>query len=71
MFLKGLKFAFWVCLKERTRSVKARVVKIRKSMIAQIGSGFIVLVTGQILESCRVLVDDSNYLIVQFSQPLQ
>ncbi len=71
MFLKGLKFAFWLCLTERTRFVKARVVRIRKSMIAQIGTGFIVLVTGQILESCRVLVDDLNYLIVQFYQPVQ
>ncbi len=51
--------------------MKARVVRIPKSKIAQIGTGFIVLVNGQLLESCRVLVDDSSYLIVQFYQPLQ
>jgi hypothetical protein len=47
--------------------VKARVVKISKSMIAQVGKGFIVLVNGRILEKCKVLLEDSRYLIVQFS----
>ncbi|HYK89338.1 MAG TPA: hypothetical protein VE398_11240 [Acidobacteriota bacterium] len=48
--------------------MKARVVRIPKSVIARIGKGFIVLVSGQVVERCRVLADDSSYLIVQLSQ---
>ncbi len=51
---------------KRTGFVKARVVRIPKSMIARVGAGFIVLVTGKILQSCIVLADDSRYLIVQW-----
>jgi hypothetical protein len=38
-------------------------------MIAQVSKGVIVLVNGQILEKCKVLLDDSRYLIVQLSPP--
>ncbi len=51
--------------------MKARVLKVPKSMIARIGRDCIVLVNGRLLEGCKILTEDSSYLFVQFLQPVK
>ena len=64
--LLGFGVSGWPqCKPNGDKFMKPRVVRIQKSLVAKVGRDCIILINGRLLEGCKVLVEDSSFLIVQ------